>query len=121
MRELRKIQKAIEEYQILLKTDTQNAKQNCIEYLEDVTSIEGFINYFIEDASKELERWCHISAGNFLNQSTNIFLKVKRWINMSIINHYLNKISRELAIAGKCQESLIPLKERFVQFKYLTN
>lgn len=120
MRELRKIQKAIEKYQILLNRDTPNARQNCREYLEDVTSIEDFINFFIEDASKELQKWCDISVTNFFSESRNIILRIKKRIDMSIINHYLNKISRELAVAGRCQENLQPIKKRFLQFKYLT-
>ena len=121
MKELRKIQKSIKQYQILLNTDTQNAKQNCKEYLEDVTSIEDFINYYIEDASKELQKWCDISVTKFFSESKNIILKMKRWIDMAIINHYLSKISGELAVAGKCKENLKSIKERFIQYEYLVN
>ena len=116
---LRKIQKSIEEYQILLNTDTESAKKNSKEYLNDIICIEVLLEKFIEEATEELKKWCDISVSNFFNDSTNIFLKIKRQIDMAIINHYLYKISGELAIAGKCQARLNPIKERFIQFEYL--
>ena len=44
---------------------------------------------------------------------------MRRQVNMIIINHFLNKISYKLAVAGKCQERLEKIKQRMVQFKYL--
>ena len=121
MKTLRRIQKSIKKYQILLNEDTENAKSNSKEYLECVIQLEEYLEYFIEDVSNELQKWCDISVTNFFKCSKNIILIVKRKIDMMIINHYLNKISGELAVAGQCQEKVKRIKERFIQFEYLVN
>ena len=121
MRTLRRIQKSIKRYQFLLNEDIEHAKSNSKEYLKYVTELEEYLEYYIEDAAEEFQRWADISVTNFFKSSKNIILIVKRKIDMIIINHYLNKISGELAVAGQCQEKLKRIKERFIQFEYLTN
>lgn len=121
MKTLRKIQKSVKEYQILLNEDTESAKLNSKEFLKNVMQLEDYLEYFIDDASKELQKWCDISVANFFESSKDVVSIVKRKIDRIIINHYLNKISKELAVAGQCQEKIKKIKERFIQFEYLIN
>lgn len=120
MRELRKIQKAVKQYENLLLVDQENARKYHKEYLKDIEILREVTKVYIEETSKIFQQWCNTSVSVFEQPENNIFQKIKRKIDMTITNHYLNKLSHELSEAGIMQRGLERIKERFVQYQYFT-
>ena len=120
MRELRKIQKAVKQYENLLLVNQENARKYYEEYLKDIEILREITEVYIDETSKIFQKWCDTSVSVFEQPENNIFQKIKRKIDMTITNHYLNKLSYELLEAGIMQRGLERIKERFVQYKYFT-
>ena len=120
MKELRKIQKAVKQYENLLLENQENARMYHEQYLQEIEVLGEIINLYIEQTSKVFQEWCNISIQIFVLPENNIFQKIKRKINMNIVNYYLNKYSYELTEIGIMQRGLERIKQRFIQYKYLT-
>lgn len=120
MRELRKIQKAVKQYENLLLINQENARKYHKEYLDDIEILKEVTEVYINETSKIFQKWCDASVSVFEQPENNIFQKIKRRIEMAITNHYLNKLSYELSKVGILQRSLEKIKERFIQYKYFT-
>ena len=120
MRELRKIKKAVNCYLKLIATDQQNARRYCKEYLQDVDILQTTIEAYIDQTSKIFKDWCKASVNVFDLPENNILQKIKKMINLKIVNHYLNKFSYELSASGLLQKKLTIIKERLTQYQYFT-
>lgn len=118
MKILREVEKAVEEYGRLLQNDQENAKEYCKEYIDDIEILINVIEVYINETSNKFQVWCDTSVRIFESSKSNTFLKLKRSIEMKIINHYLNKGSYQLSKAGILQSKLEKIEERFIQYKY---
>ena len=118
MMELRKIEKAVKKYEILLLQDQENAKKHQKEYREDVEIRIAVIEAYLDDATKKLQTWCDTSVEVWDAPTNNVFQRIKRAIQMAIVNYHLNYLSGQMARAGKLQELLAKIKSRFAQFQY---
>lgn len=119
MRELRKIQKAIIQYERLLAYDQQEAKEKCDFYMSDIEEINSYIESYLDTTLEIFKVWCDANVSIFEEEERNIFQKIKRKINMMIVNHYLNKLSFEMSKAGVLQKRLGDIKLRFIQYRCL--
>lgn len=120
MRELQKIKKAVNNYVKLIATDQQNARKYCKEYLQDVDILQTTIEAYIDKTSEIFKDWCNASVNIFELPENNILQKIKKMINLKIVNHYLNKFSYELSVSGILQKDLITIQERLTQYQYFT-
>ncbi len=118
MREMRKVEKAVKKYERLLVQNPQNAKEYKEDYLKDVELLIAVVETYIKDTAEVLQTWCDTSVKVWDLPTNNVFQKIKRAIGMAISNHYLNLLSKEMVKAGKFQEPLALIKERFEQFQY---
>ncbi len=118
MREMRKVEKAVKEYERLLLQDPKNAKEYKEDYLKDVELLIDVVETYIEDTKKVFQTWCDTSVKVWDLPTNNVFQKIKRAISMAISNHYLNVLSKQMAKANKFQDPLALIKERFEQFQY---
>ena len=119
MREMRKVEKAVIKYAMLLVQDPQNAKKYKDDYLKDVELLITVVETYIDQTAKDLQNWCDTSVKVWDLPTDNLFEKIRRAISMAISNHYLNILCEKMAKAGKFQEILALIKERFEQYKYL--
>lgn len=118
MRELRKVTKAVKEYEKLLTEDPQNAKTYQKEYRNDVEILVAVIQTYLNTTAEILQTWCEISVEVFDMPTNNLFQRIKRAIHMAIVNHYLNRLSLEMSKAGKLQTALTKIQTRFMQYQY---
>ena len=121
MNELRNIKKELDKYENIIQNDPENIRKQCKIYADDIELLYDYIEKHIASTSEILQVWCEISVENFMLQPTNIFLKIKRNIDMKIINHYLNKMSGELALAGILRRKTERIKTRLIQYQYFCN
>ncbi len=115
---LREIQKAIEKYEILLQEYQEEAKKGKNDFIKDVETISEALNSYIDETAKESQIWCDTSVAVFEEKDNNFCLKIKKKVDMMIVNYYLNKLSAELSKAGLLQKRLLKIKQRFVQYQY---
>ena len=115
---MRKVEKAVKEYEKLLLQDPQNAKRYKEEYLKDVEILIAVVETYIENTEKVFQIWCDTSVRVWEEPTNNVFQRIKRAIGMSISNHYLKFLSKQMAKADKFQKPLGLIKERFEQFQY---
>ena len=55
----------------------------------------------------------------YLKKKDNrLYLKIKKKIDMAIVNQYLNKLSGYLSKAGLLQKRLLKIEQRFKQYQY---
>ena len=118
MRELRKVTKAVKDYEKLLTEDPQNAKTYQKEYRNDVEILVAVIQTYLNTTAEILQTWCEISVEVFDMPTNNLFQRIKRTIHMTIVNHYLNRLSLEMSKAGKLQTALTKIQTRFMQYQY---
>lgn len=119
MRELRKIQKAITQYERLLAYDQQEAKEKCDFYMNDIEGINSYIESYLDTTVDVFQKWCDANVSIFEMEERNVFQKVRSKIDMMIVNHYLNKLSFRMSKAGVLQKRLAEIKLRFLQYKCL--
>ena len=120
MRELRKIEKAVKQYKMLLIRNQEEAKRNKKKYLEDLENLMKFIDVYKEDISEKFQIWCNTSVRVFESPTSNVFLEIKRNIDMKIVNHYLNKFSYSLSKVDILKRELKTIRQRFIQYQYFT-
>ena len=120
MKELRKIEKAIKEYEILISNDQKTARENCEYYIKDIESLNSFIESYLDTTVQNFQVWCDTSVSVFEEETNNVFGKIKKQIDRVITNHYLNKLSLEMSKAGILQKRLSKIKLRFIQYQLLT-
>ena len=118
MREIRKLEKTVDKYEKLLLEDQEEAKQNKEIYINDLKLLIDFMEKYIEDISDKFQIWCDACVNVFDQSTNNIFLRIKRAIDMKIVNHYLNKFSKMMSKAGILQSRLKKIQKRFEQYKY---
>ena len=120
MREIRKLEKAVKQYERLLIEDPNDAKENKEIYINDLKLVMDYMEDYIDDMSEKYQIWCDTSVDVFEAPTNNIFLRIKRAVDMYIVNYYLNKFSKMMSNAGILQTKLEKIKERFIQYQYLT-
>ncbi len=118
MREMRKVEKAVKQYEKLLLQNPQNAKEYKEDYLKDVELLIAVVETYIKDTARIFQIWCDTSVRIWAEPSNNVLQKIKRAIDMAIANYYLNRLSGEIAKAEKFKKPLKKIKGRFEQFQY---
>ena len=119
-RELRKFRKTVNEYVLLLKEHPEDARTNCKHYLSDISTLQNIIEQYINNTADTFQIWCDKSVEVFTYEADNIFARVKKKVNMLIVNHYLNKLSYELSICGIFMTNLQIINTRLVQYDVFT-
>ena len=120
MREIRKLEKAVREYETLLIEDPVDAKENKEIYIDDLKLVMDFMENYIDDMSEKFQMWCDTSVEVFEAPTNNIFLRIKRAVDMYIVNFYLNKFSEMMFIVGNLKTRLEKVQKRFEQYQYFT-
>lgn len=120
MGDLRKVEKAVKEYIVLLSENQENAKKYQEEYRLDVEGLIAFIERYIDDTAEDFQKWCDICVCVFVESDKTLFQRIKNKINTIIVNHMLNRLTDELHTAGIIQDELTEILKRFNQFKYYT-
>ena len=120
MNVLKEIEKGVKTCETILETDLKNAKEYKKEYRNEIERMIRTNEAFIDSKSEELQQWCDASARVWDISQNSILMRIKRSILMQISNHYICKISGEMARAGQAREHLEKLRERFDGFIYLT-
>lgn len=115
---LRKFQKTIKRYEMLLQENQEEAKKGKNDFIKDVELIKKALNKYIDETAKELQIWCDTSVAVFEKKDNRLYLKIKKKIDMAIVNHYLNKLSGYLSKAGLLQKRLLKIEQRFKQYQY---
>ncbi len=118
MMELRKVKKAVEKYETLLVKDQENAKRYKNEYAKDIEILLAVVETYLNDAAKELQIWCNTMANVFQEPTNNFWQRTKRAIDMAVVNHYFNGLSKRMFQAGNLQTRLKKIQQRFVQYQY---
>lgn len=120
MREIRKLEKAVKEYEILLIEDPVDAKENKQIYMDDLEGIMEYLENYLNDLSEKYQIWCDTSVSVWEQSTNNIFLRTKRKVDMYIVNYYLDKFSKIMSQVGQLQLRFKKIQERFVQYQYFT-
>ena len=115
---LRKFKKVIEKYEILLQKYQEEAKKGKNDFIKDVESISEALNSYIDETTKEFQIWCDTSVAVFEEKENILCLKIKKEVDMAIVNYHLNKLSAKLSKAGLLQKRLLKIEQRFVQYQY---
>ncbi len=115
---LRKFEKVIGKYEILLQKYQEEAKKEKNDFIKDVEAISEAMNSYIDETAKELQIWCDISVAVFEEKDNILCLKIKKKVDMAIVNYHLNKLSVKLSKAGLLQKRLFKIKQRFIQYQY---
>lgn len=115
---LRKFQKVIEKYEILLQRYQEEAKKGKNDFIKDVELIKEALNEYIDETTKEFQIWCDTSVAIFEEKDNKLYLKIKKKIDMAIVNHHLNRLSNYLSKAGLLQKRLLKIEQRFIQYQY---
>ena len=115
---LRGFRKVIEKYEILLQKYEEEAKRGKNDFIKDVEAITEALNSYIDETDKEFQIWCDTSVAVFEEKDNNLCLKIKKKVDMVIVNYHLNKLSAKLSKAGLLQKRLLKIKQRFVQYQY---
>lgn len=118
MNELRKIEKAVKKYEKTLNDNEKIIKENLKVCTNDLELIMAVLEAYIDSTLEIFQKWCDISVDVFSRTEDNIFLKLKRGIEMKIVNHYLNKLSYEISMAYTYQRRLEQIQMRVAQFQY---
>lgn len=116
-RELRKMCKSVNMYIVLLSPDNaEDLKKNHKEYLADLDVLTKLINAYLEDTTNLFQSWCNVSVEVFLYETSNMFSRMIRFLQMVIVNHYLNKYSYEMSVCGILQNNLSCVRQRLIQY-----
>ncbi len=116
-RELRKMCKSVNMYIVLLSPDNaEDLKKNHKEYLADLDVLTKLINAYLEDTTNLFQTWCNVSVEVFLYETSNMFSRMIRFLQMVIVNHYLNKYSYEMSVCGILQNNLSCVRQRLIQY-----
>ena len=117
-KELRKKCKLVNMYIVLLSPEnTDNLKKNHEEYLSDVDKLSKIIDNYLKDIADLFQNWCDISVEVFSLKTSNVFLRMNRYLIMLIVNHYLNKYSYEMSVCGILQDNLSIIHQRLIQYE----
>ena len=121
MDNIRKIERTINKYEWLIVYDIDVARKNCEAMLENIETIEELIDIYIKITKQVFLMWCDTSVDVTEEYYTpeNIFTTLKMAINLIIVNHYLDKYSRDLTKISRLERRTKKIKGRLVQFKYL--
>ena len=120
MSKLRKMKKAVNKYVLIICNHPDDAKANCKKYIADVKNLQLIINSYIDQTADLYQIWCDKSVKVFSLAENNFFIRFIRSFKMLIVNHYLNKFSYKLCVAGILERNLNILKQRLEQYEYLT-
>lgn len=117
-KELRKMCKLVNMYIVLLSLENaDNLKKNHEEYLSDVDKLSKIIDDYLKDIADLFQNWCDISVEVFSLKTSNVFLRMNRYLIMLIVNHYLNKYSYEMSVCGILQDNLSIIHQRLIQYE----
>ncbi len=67
---LRKFQKTIKRYEMLLQENQEEAKKGKNDFIKDVELIKKALNEYIDETAKELQIWCDTSVAVFEKKIT---------------------------------------------------
>lgn len=118
MNKLRKLIEAVNNIVDVTYLYPDIAKKDPDLYLSVIENLQNDVNSYIDEASEEFKKWCDKSIEVWDMNQTNLFSSMKRFIKMAYVNHFLNKISKNLYDAGLLRKNLRISKERLTQFKY---
>ena len=118
MRELRKIEKAVISFEKMLIEDPQKARTYKNEYKDYVETLLEVMKNYIDTTADIFETYCDSCVKVWDAPTCNLSKKIRRTIDMAIINYYLNILSLELSKAGMLQRRLIKINDRFTQLQY---
>lgn len=118
-RELRKMCNAVNEYVVLLQQPTPDVKQNPTQYLSDIANLNNVIDTYLSKTSDLFQVWCDESVRVFFQESTNVFLRIKRYFSMMIVNHYLKKYIYEMSVCRILKNNLSFIEPRLIQYEIL--
>lgn len=120
MNELRKLEKKVNGFEVLLSKYPEEAKKNKDGYIQDLEVLIDFIDDYIKFLSEKLQEWYSVNISIFEVTTTNIFFDVSKKIDTIIVEHYLKKYSKEMLKAESLQKRLKVIEKRFMQFKYFS-
>ena len=92
MNVIKEIENGINNCNYLLENDIANAKEHKLYYSDEVDTLIKANEKFMNVKAKELEEWCNASEIVWNMPQSNIILRIKRKILMSIANNYINKL-----------------------------
>ena len=105
MKETTEIRRKVKRYELLLKKDVEEAKQNCDIYLEDIESLKRDINIEIYYMFRIIDNCCERRKKVFFDTSRNVF-------NESVKSIKLKKVNFEIKRARDKVFKLTSLKSR---------
>ncbi len=116
-RELRKMCNAVNRQIVLLSPEySEDLKQNHEKYLADVEELNDAISDYLKKTTDLFQIWCDASVQVFSQQSTNIFLRMKIYFRMFIVNHNLKKYSYEMHVYKTLQKNISHIQRRLIQY-----
>lgn len=119
MNKMRKIEEIVENYKRTILYDPQVLKKYLEEHIYNVTELKEVTNDYLKCMICDFGEWCNVSVAVFDKNGNNIFQKVKRKIDMLIVNHYLNKISKDISKLNLMIINIGEIETRLMQFKYI--
>ena len=120
MRELRKLEKAVKKYEILLEEFPEEAKENKKIYIDDLENLVNFVKVYINDMSDKFKIWCDTNVAVLESPTSNMIYRIKRTMHLKIVEYYLNKFSENLSKARKLNGKLEKIQKRFQQYQYFS-
>lgn len=117
-RELRRMCKLVNRYVLLLSPEnSENLKKNNKKYIVEINNLSKIINDYLENIADLFQDWCDISVEVFSHETSNVFSRMKRFLSMVIVNHYLNKYSYQMSVCGILQNNLSIINQRLIQYE----
>ncbi len=119
MFELKRFRKAIDKYEVLIYSYPEKAKENKEIFTKDIKDLLNFLNKYMDDEAEELKTFCNLNVELYCSEDTGIFKKIKNYIEQKIVNYKLDRISKNLEMAGFEEQRLKGILHRFEQYNYL--
>lgn len=117
MRELRKVQQAVERYNEALVQRPWIIKENLKEYQDDIEILISFMNSFQKQVELKLKK----TIKKYLSLPTatdpNLLVDLKDFINVKITCYNLKKYSKKKKDLENLNEDLKQIKNKLMQFE----
>ena len=119
-KELRKMKNSVNYYVVLFANHPEKFKEDYDYFSGVIEMLQSDLKTYLDKTLDIFLIWCIESVEIFSSSSSNIFLKLKRSINMAISNYYLNKYSYDILVISILQKNLNIISKRLEQIKYFT-
>ncbi len=116
-KELRKIRNAVNNYVVLLAENPETVREHYQDYISDVERLSESVENYINATADLFKIWCNNSVEVFEYEDNNLFQQIYKKINMSIVNHYLNRYSYELSVCIIFQDNLSIISKRLTSYE----